>query len=217
MLETSSFFSPAMSAIGVALKIFGDLIMIIAPWGVILNFLSYTHHDPDHRPHMAYNITVACLVIMVSALLGGDWLIGKFGGFQAFRLVGYAMVARLGLGMLDGQTTTLKLSPEDRFSVAIVPLATPLLVGPGTISTIVLCRLNHAGSVLPFLLAFMLVGATIYVILCSAAFLQAQLKSYGPVVFRVLNSITGLLVMSLGVSGLCECLLKMFPGLGLTH
>jgi multiple antibiotic resistance protein len=216
MLETS-FFSSSLSTIGVATKIFGDLIMIIAPWGVFLNFLSYTEQDPAHRPRMALNITVACLMIMVLSLLGGDWLIGKFGGFQAFRLVGNAIVVRLGLSMLDGQTTTLKLSAEDRFSVAIVPLATPLLVGPGTISTIVLSRMNYAGSVVPFLVAFALVGACIYITLRSAAFVQVRLKSYGPVVFRVLNSITGLLVMSLGVSGLCECLLKMFPGLGALH
>ncbi len=199
-----------MLELGRAQSLFSDLLVLVAPWGVIPSYLAFTAEDPSHRPQMARNVTLAFVAILVAAYFGGALLLSSYGGIEAFRLVGSYIVIRFGNKMLDGQESTIKLDREDHIAMAMVPLAMPLLAGPGTISTIIIKQVGYVGTPLPFLTAFALLGLLTYATLRGAATLQ---HFFGPVIFRVVNSVTGLLTMSLGTSMLVQSMLHAFPGL----
>jgi MarC family membrane protein len=83
------------------------------------------------------------LVILLAALLSGEAILGFFGiSIHSFRTAGGILLLLMSINMLIGDKP--KYAPDDisdsdtTSSVAIVPLSTPLLAGPGAISTVIL-------------------------------------------------------------------------------
>lgn len=108
-------------------------------------FLSLTSGDDrETTKAVALKALIVAFVIIASFAVAGKLIFEMFGlTLPAFRITGGIIVFFIGLHMLQGnQSSVQHPSEEDKqdsreaaLSVAISPLAMPLLAGPGTIAT----------------------------------------------------------------------------------
>ncbi len=145
------------------LTFFATLTVITDPLGNLLLFLVFTEHDtPAQWRRVAAVSTAAATLILAFFALTGGWVLAFFSvELPAFQIAGGIIFFVYGLQMLrllpSGIRTT---APEEEESitkenVALVPLAIPLIAGPGAITTVMVWRerLSAPGHLGPFLAA----------------------------------------------------------------
>ncbi|GJG97133.1 YchE family NAAT transporter [Cupriavidus pauculus] len=127
------------------LKSFISLLALINPIGAIPFFISLTTQQTEAeklKTIKTASIAVA-IVVGLSALLGQQ-IIEFFNISVASLQVGGGLIMiMMAMNMLNAQTGRTKATPEEedeaeaKTSIAVVPLALPLLTGPGSISTVI--------------------------------------------------------------------------------
>lgn len=115
------------------------LVVIMDPVGNSAAALSLTaDQSPDQRRRTINVMGIAITVLLISFFLAGRFILGALHLHTAdFLLGGGILLIIVSLGMLTGRGAVAKDEPG---SVAIVPLATPLLVGPGTLTMVILIQ-----------------------------------------------------------------------------
>ena len=134
------------------LQAFLGLFAMMNPIGNTGIFIGMTGDLPSSfKLKCAIKVTIAVLVILVIAIFGGTAILGAFGiSLSAFQFAGGLIVLGIGFKMLNGsgnpshstdgsQKTLEELEKEEDEvnSKMLVPLAMPLLGGPGSITTVV--------------------------------------------------------------------------------
>lgn len=142
------------------LQAFLGLFAMMNPIGNTGIFISMTGDLPaSFKLKCAIKVCIAVTVILVGAIFGGTYILDAFGiSLPAFELAGGLIVLGIGFKMLNGsgnpahetgegtkQIDALKHQEEEVNSKMIVPLAMPLLGGPGSITTVVTVTAAHAG------------------------------------------------------------------------
>lgn len=146
----------------------------------------------------------AFLVLLVFSMMGN--LIFQFFGISlpAFRVAGGIIIFGIGYKMLRGKPTSEKHNPDDisggmqREDFALVPLAIPMLSGPGAISTVmVLTGETTHWSKFPIIITSCALSCLVaYLALVQAEWISSKL---GSTVIRTVNRIMGLLLCVISV------------------
>lgn len=115
------------------------LVVIMDPVGNSAAALSLTaDQTADQRRNTINIMGAAVAVLLIAFFLAGRFILGALHLQTAdFLLGGGILLIIVSLGMLTGRGAMPK---EEAGSVAIVPLATPLLVGPGTLTMVILIQ-----------------------------------------------------------------------------
>jgi multiple antibiotic resistance protein len=131
--------------IGHALSVFMGFFAVMNPIANTPIFLGLTANDsPDVTKQVAIKSLLVAFVLIVTFTLLGKLIFGLFGiTLPAFRIMGGVLVALIGYQMLHGDQSAIhQPTPEDQasslesaLSIAVTPLAIPILAGPGTIAT----------------------------------------------------------------------------------
>jgi multiple antibiotic resistance protein len=94
---------------------------------------------------IAFITSIAVGMVLVSAAVFGESLLAFMGiSLSSFRVGGGIVLLLMALAMLRAESDTLrttyseKKSAEEMSSIAVVPLALPMLAGPGAISTVII-------------------------------------------------------------------------------
>ncbi len=134
------------------LKSFISLLALINPVGAIPFFMSLTALQSDaerRRTIRIAAISVFC-VIAVTTLLGQQ-IISFFGiSVGSLEVGGGIIMLLMAINMLNAQIGNSRSTPEERHeaeqkdNIAVVPLAIPLLTGPGAISTTIIYAAGSA-------------------------------------------------------------------------
>lgn len=198
--------------IGHGLSVFMGFFAIMNPIANTPIFLGLTADDsPTIRKQVAIKalLTAFALVVMFSLL--GKVIFTAFGiTLPAFRITGGVLVALIGYQMLHGTQSKVHqprssggaVDPEAALSVAVTPLAIPILAGPGTIAT----AMNFAST---GGLTDMLMSISAFGILCLityAFFMSGQRlgRLLGERGFGVITRIMGLILAVIGVQMLID-------------
>jgi multiple antibiotic resistance protein len=196
----------------VDVRAFGEtlvtLLVIMDPVGGAPIFLAVTAGlDPEARRRAAMRaIGAAAALVFGFALFGGLVLEYLHVSIDSLSIAGGLVLLLVSLEMLRGEDFPTGPSED----VAIVPLATPLLAGPGTIATvIVLMRQNddlsgRAGVVLGIAAAIVVVGVTLLAAERVAHLLPASVTSFLVRVFGLLLAAISVQLMVDGVRGLVD-------------
>jgi multiple antibiotic resistance protein len=152
---------------------------------------------------------VGCGVLLFFALFGG--LVFKVLGvsLSAFRVAGGILLLVTSLDMLRGRTSQTKTSPEEeregaqKDDVAVVPLAMPLLSGPGAIATVMVLVSKGRGliTVLPVVVSILLTFIASYYILRGASVVQRVLGQSG---VAILQRLMGLILAAIAVQFIAD-------------
>ncbi len=115
------------------------LFLIVDPIGnaPIFHAVTYTMSDVKRRRIIVESV-VAATIILLSFALVGDAVLAYFGlRIADFRVAGGIILLVYGVAGVMGFTEAGRLEAEgEEETIAIVPLATPLLAGPGAIATV---------------------------------------------------------------------------------
>ena len=120
------------------------LLIIMDPLGNLPFFLLFTkeNNDSEQRKIAAIASITSCIILIFFAL-SGDLVLRFFGiSFAAFELAGGFVFFIYALQMLHLIPSGIKTTSEEeregieKSNVALVPLATPLLAGPGAITAV---------------------------------------------------------------------------------
>jgi len=120
--------------------------------------------------------------------------------------------------MINAKIPGAKQTPEElaeakisNRDLAIIPLAIPLIMGPGAISTvIVFSNTSHTVGHLGMMsLIVSILILNIYIFLRAAAFLSEKLGLIG---INVISRIMGLILAAIAVEFMSSALVVLFPG-----
>ncbi|HVA59367.1 MAG TPA: MarC family protein [Mycobacteriales bacterium] len=189
-------------ASGFDLRLFGEvfitLVVIMDPVGTIPLFLGLTSGRPGkaRRRLAAQAVAVAASVIAAFALFGQQILAYLGISVAALQGAGGLLLVLVALELLTGGSDKPGERPD--VNVALVPLGTPLLAGPGAIvATIVFVRGGHgvrdAAAIAAALVAVHLV---LYLALRFAVVILRVIRESGVL---LLTRISGLLLSAIAV------------------
>jgi len=136
----------------------------------------------------------------------------------SFRVGGGIVLLLMALAMLRAQSDTVRTTPaeeaeaEDRHSIAVVPLAIPLLAGPGSISTVIIEMHRSATEYHGLLVigSIVLVCLFLWLVLRAASTIGRFLGHIG---LNVINRLFGLILAAIAVEIMANGLRQLFPAL----
>jgi multiple antibiotic resistance protein len=162
-------------------------------------------------------ITVFC-VLAASALVGEQLLLFVGASLPAFRVGGGLVLLLMALAMLNAKAGGVRQSDDEQEAVeagevrGVVPIAVPLLAGPGAISTTVIAAQSGGAAHLAVILAcILIVCALTWVVLALAHPIGARMGTTG---LNIATRLLGLLLAALAIQTMAEGLRQLFPGLG---
>lgn len=172
---------------------FGTLIAIMNPVSTAFVFNSLAHQN---RKEIAFTAAVTAAVILITFFIMGSYILAFFGiTIYAFKVAGGLYLSKVGFEMLSPE---LRKSPEqyDEASkdIAIIPLAIPLLSGPGSLATVLV--MTESYNAISIILAILLACFVSWFILTQAKYLDKALGKMGNI---VLERILGLIVLVIAV------------------
>jgi multiple antibiotic resistance protein len=142
-----------------------QLFAIINPLSVLPTFMVYTEDVSEGSRRKIVNATILIVIALVfSFTLFGQLILNALQiTVQSFELGGGVLLMIIAIDMLGG---TVRTKTVDMEQVAIVPIATPLLVGPGTMTTlIVLASTQSLINVRPAVIGGIIAAAAVYLTL----------------------------------------------------
>lgn len=124
--------------------LFITLFSILDPLGLIPIFLSITANESSsHRKITVRKTVIAVTVILLISYFVGNYILDFFSiNIDSFRVAGGILLLLISIDMLHAKIPTTKTTQDEhenaieKEDVSVVPLAIPLLVGPGSISTV---------------------------------------------------------------------------------
>ncbi|QSX39246.1 YchE family NAAT transporter [Shewanella cyperi] len=201
-------------------KFFLGLVAIINPVGLLPVFVSLTSHQTEaERNHTGKVANFAVVVILLVTIVAGQHILNMFSiSLSAFRIAGGSLIAIIAMSMLQGKLGEVKRNQEEdreasgMESVAVVPLALPLMAGPGAISSVIVFAASH--NTLMDLVA-MFVTVVIFGLLSFGLFRMAPMiyKVLGKTGINVITRLMGLLMLSIGIEVIAAGFKGMFPNL----
>lgn len=188
------------------LQVFVTVAVIMDPLGSTPVFLSltrgYTHRDRRRAALQA--IGLAAGVILTFALFG-EGLLRLLGiSLPSLQVAGGLLLVLVALELLNPRAERgAGLSVADRQNVALVPLGTPLLAGPGAIATTMVYMRQADGVWEGLTVVLGLFGALllVYLALRYAGVVGRVLRENG---IHVLSRIVGLLLTAIAVQLVAE-------------
>ena len=199
------------------------LLALVNPIGVVPFFIHFTQSfSPAQRRHTIRVTAFAVFAVVAVSALAGLRILEFFGiSIASFRVGGGLLLLISSLQMLSAQPVASQASDASEgaqkadagASIAVVPLAIPLLTGPGTISTVVIYAERAARWwELAVLVGYgVVIGAATFLAFSAAGRIAALL---GPTGINVMTRLMGLILAALAVELMALGLLKLFPGLG---
>lgn len=202
------------------IKYLVGIFAILNPFGAIPIYLSLmADRRPEEMHHTALKASVAVAVILTFAVWVGGDLLSFFGiGIPAFRIGGGLLVLIIAIAMFDARTSPARhtdaeqAEAEAKNDIAVVPLAIPLLAGPGSISLAIVDA--HQAGGLPDKIVFSLgivgVAAIVWLVLRLAEPIGKRLGTGG---LNIATRVMGLILAAMAVQFMADGMLELFPGL----
>ena len=194
------------------------LISIINPLGAIPVFLGFTKNHKNLNIKSVINTcaTASTITILVS-LIFGQMLLNFFGiSVASFTIGGGFLLFTMAFSMISGHQSTTKINTEEIRSfdfereIGIIPLAIPLLSGPGAISTSIIHAKNFRTSAhwIIAIVMIILIGVLIKIILSYAEKIGERLGQIG---LNVMTRIMGLILLSMSIEMIASGIKDILP------
>lgn len=181
-----------------------SLFAIVEPIGAIPIFLSLVSNRSNEQQNIvAKRACMAGFLILLTSLIFGKWFLQIMGiSLPSIRVAGGIMFIVMGLQFIltEAHKITDKETMEAhaQADIAVVPLALPILSGPGAMGAVILLgSKNHSVENIS------LVGLSIGIVMLISYFCFRLAwpigRKLGYTGLNILNKISGLIVLSIGV------------------
>ena len=180
---------------------FTTVLVIPDPLGAIPIFLSLTsRQSTDERKRSAREATLVSLAVILVFAIFGRYIL-KFLGISvpALQTSGGLLLLLVALELLTDKADESPDPEAVSTNVALVPLGTPLLAGPGAIVAAMVAVESASGSIVGWTSVTAAMIATHVVIWLTLRFSVALHRFLGDSAIRVLTRIFGLLLAAIAV------------------
>jgi len=195
------------------------LTAVLDPFLAIPIFVGVTAaRDEAATRRLANVVTITVFLVLAGAALFGESLLKVLGAsLPAFRVGGGLVLLLMALAMLNAkvgemrQTRAEAAELESREVSGVVPLAVPLLAGPGAISTtIIAAQTGGVAHLLALLVCIALVSALLWGMLRIAHAVGERMGTTG---LNVATRLLGLILAAIAIETMADGLKELFPGL----
>jgi len=196
------------------------LFVILNPFAAVPIYLVLTKaYTLAERKQIAKISSITVFTVLIVASVTGETLLQTLGtSLASFRVGGGIVILLMALAMLQGQSDPVRSTPaeqaeaEDRHSIAVVPIALPLLAGPGSISNVIIemhrSDMNYHG--LFVILSIAIVCLFLWMVLRMASTIG---KLLGKIGLNIINRLFGLILAAIAVEIMVNGLKQLFPAL----
>ncbi|MCL1090953.1 YchE family NAAT transporter [Shewanella profunda] len=201
-------------------KFFLGLVAIINPIGLLPVFVSLTSHQTEaERNYTGKVANFAVVVILLVTIIAGQHILNMFSiSLSAFRIAGGSLIAIIAMSMLQGKLGEVKRNQEEdressaMESVAVVPLALPLMAGPGAISSVIVFAAEHnsVSNIIAMFITVIVFGLVSFALFRMASIIYKILGKTG---INVITRLMGLLMLSIGIEVIAAGIKGLFPQL----
>lgn len=202
-------------------KIFISLFAILDPIGIIPIIILFTAQMTEaRRAHVGRLASLTVCAILLVALLVGQPLLAFFGiSIHSFLVAGGILLLLMAIKMMLGSFYENGAGRHDRSdgeavsANAIVPLSTPLLAGPGSISAVIV-EAHKASGLSHYLimsLEIVLLSITVWLTFLIAPWVAQRLGKIG---INVFTRLMGLILAAISVEFIANGMRGLFPALG---
>lgn len=183
------------------------VLVIMDPVGNIPIFLGLTRFQDERQRHRSASLaTVVAAAVIFSFALVGEQLLSMLGiSLEALQVAGGLLLLLVGYELLNPLGSSRLTAVEGESNVALVPLGTPLLAGPGAIAATMLAvsEAEELGGRISVALALIVALAVVYLFLRFAATFGRLLR---PSAISLLSRVLGLIVAAIGVQLLASAI-----------
>lgn len=209
-----------MSAAQEYLRFLVTLTAVLDPFLAVPIFLTVTASQGVRaRVVLVRVVSITVFVVLAASALLGDTILTTVGAsLSAFRVGGGLVLLLMALAMLNAQAGGVRQSEAEAAELesgelrGVVPLAVPLLAGPGAISTTIIAAEKGAGAthLAAILGCIFIVSLLTWVVLRAANAIGERLGTTG---LNIATRLLGLLLAALAIQTMAEGLKELFPGL----
>jgi len=206
--------------IAIFLQFFLGLVAAVNPVGIMPVFVSLTGHmTQEEKNKTAVTANLAVAIILVVSLMAGQMLLDMFSiSLDSFRVAGGLLLLSIAFSMMSGKLGEDKQNKQEkseyvsREQIGVVPLAMPLMAGPGAISSTIVYGSRYPGM---FDTVGIIVTIVVFALCTWLLFRSAPLivRFLGQTGINVITRIMGLILGALGIEFIANGLRNLFPGL----
>jgi multiple antibiotic resistance protein len=197
------------------------LLAIVNPFGAIPIFVALTSDvQDDERKRIARIIVFAVTTILLVSLVFGEKVLRFFGiTISSFTVGGGILIMLMAVSMVQARISPVSHTKEEaresesKTSVAVVPLAMPLLAGPGAISTVILYAHKDSGvsHYLMMGVDILILAAVLWTVLELVPWISRHISQTG---INIFTRIMGLILMAIAIEFIANGMKGLFPALG---
>jgi multiple antibiotic resistance protein len=198
------------------------IFVVVDPFAAVPFFLAMTSDQSlPQRRETARRAAIGAWLILTSFGLLGALLFRLLGiSIPAFKMAGGILLLLIAIDMIRTAPSPARITPpeveagQEKDDVAIVPLAMPLLAGPGSIATVIVLmgrvQPKHWWNGLPVLVAIGVVSIVTFLTLAAATRVERVLSRTG---MNILERVAGMLLAAIALQFMIDGAGEAFPGL----
>ncbi|MDH3239292.1 MAG: MarC family protein [Alphaproteobacteria bacterium] len=203
-----------------AMTAFATLFVIVDPIGQVPIFMALTHRQsPSMRKQTAFRAIVLAGMIMLGFALTGEFFLRLLGiSLPAFRIAGGILLLLVSIDMILARQSGIRSATEeeteeaeDRKDVAIIPLAIPLIAGPGAITSVILLMGQAQGNLVSSSLVLLLILVVLLICLIAFLFATRLMTLLGVTGVNVVGRLAGIVLAALAVQFLIDGIAAVIP------
>jgi multiple antibiotic resistance protein len=203
-----------------ALLSISSILIIVNPLGATLIYVSLTTNlDRSAKDAVARDACRFAFLILLIVALIGVWILQLFGiTLEAFRIAGGILLFGIGMEMVYAKTSRTKLTATEKYEsrdtddISIMPLAIPMIAGPGAITTTIVL-MNEATTMTPVAIVIVLVSIAIAIVLTYYMMRNSDyiMTRIGQREYRAINRLMGMLLIAIAVQFVINGIRLAFP------
>jgi multiple antibiotic resistance protein len=197
-----------------------SIIIIVNPLGATLTYISLTGNlEKKTKDQIIRDACILSLAILVIVGIAGTLILQVFGiTLEAFRIAGGILLFGIGMEMVYAKTSRTKLTATEKYEsqdnedVAVMPLAIPMIAGPGAITTTIVLT-NEAAEISSYAWIFIFISIGIAIAITYFMMRHAEyiMRKVGQRQYRVINRLLGMLLIAIAVQFVITGIKLAFP------
>lgn len=201
------------------LRFLVTLTAVLDPFLAVPIFLSVTAMSGEKaRRRLAGAVTLTVFLVLSGAAIFGEALLKFLGtGLSAFQVGGGLVLLLMALAMLNAQAGGMRQSRAEAEELesgamsGVVPLAVPLLAGPGAISTTIIAA--QAGGIAHTSALIGCIGLVCLILWWILRVADAVGPRMGTTGLNIATRLLGLVLAAIAIETMALGLKELFPGL----
>jgi multiple antibiotic resistance protein len=203
---------------------FISIFVLMNPFSLLGVYLEITEKFSEtFKKKLLIAMVVAVNVVLFAFLFGGKIILNFFSiDLAGFTAAGGIIIFLMGISMVRAKNPESHHKDEERedakksespFSVGVVPLALPILAGPGTISVVINNAYLHSdfNGYIAISISIIAVSIIGYAVFRFAGIISKKIGQTG---LNIITRVMGIVLMAMALDMIARGISQLFPALG---